>query len=190
MEHRHQWQQRPSSTGSIALLLCTLLLSTAGCGQVQEGPVTASPATGWTTYRDAHYSFHVPLAPGWQVVPQPNDGCDAASDCDYRIAFFPPDGQGRLPVSEQIYIRVVVGANEWKPETDPYFTRDAHDIAIGSTSAPLYVYDAGGWTRHTAVGRSGSRQFLLGVQAPDARAQRDLAIYTQMLRDFSYTASR
>jgi len=184
-----QWYRRRVATGVLALLLCALLPGVAGCGQARASQPGASPTTGWTTYRDAHYDFQVPAPPGWQAMAQPDDGCSTSTDCDYMVVFWPPDGAARLPVSEQVYIRVVSrGARgEWKPVDDPDFRRDAHDVTIATTAAPLYDLDTTGWIQRAAAIYVDDRQFIFGLIAPSDRAQRDLAVYQHMLKKFTYS---
>jgi len=185
-----QWYPLRSLAGLLVLIVCMLLPVIAGCGSARAGQPGVSPEAGsWTLYRDAHYDFTVPVPVGWQVWQPPDDGCMSPGNCNYQVDFYPPDGQGRLPVSEQIYIGVNIGSGKWQPPQAPDYTRAASDVTVGTATVPLYANDAGDWIRHAAVVDAGARQYILGVQAPDARAARDEAVYARMLQGFTMGAA-
>ena len=158
-----------------------------------SSPATAGHPLGWTVYHDSQDSFALLIPPGWRVSPLANT-LSTGGLCGHIIRVFPPDTvvnekQAMSQLGEQVYVRVVLGCDDWPAGGhDGYFTPAAHPISISGAAATMYDSSPNvDWSQHVATARFGGHEFIFGVQSPPERTQRDSAAYLLMVLGFRYT---
>lgn len=166
--------------------------------------VPPAVTTGWATYRDPRFAFHVLLPPGWHAGSFTSTTPTGPSY--YIVQFFPPQtpvkpGDGATTTApELIQITVASAPPYGSVANDPSWGAEPSPVMIGTTQATLYYHGdpTGEEVLRMAYLQQGALQFSFSLRVASdkapvavdpAKVTRDMALYLGMLQRFHLTTS-